>query len=75
MIDSSYAIASDPNTMRDLGWLKNVQYRFDAEPEFAKNSTTESSKSFFNTEKYLNLKDAYSRERQSTVEKHKRNKN
>jgi hypothetical protein len=40
VINSTYLQASDPNSMRDLGVAKNVEYKFDGEPSTSKNKTT-----------------------------------
>jgi hypothetical protein len=32
MIDSTYMVASDPNSMRDTGPVRNAEYRVQGEP-------------------------------------------
>lgn len=41
MLNSSYTVAADPNTMRDQGDLRNAQYRIadPVEKEYARRST------------------------------------
>jgi HKD family nuclease len=56
VVNSTYLQASDPNSMRDMGVAKNVEYKFDAEPSTSKHKTT---LNFFDSDHYTVLKSSY----------------